>query len=47
MQNENRTEAREQTNLPLKVDDRLKAVMLRVIASGLFLKLTLSSGQGI
>ena len=36
MQNENRTEAREQISLPLKLDDGLNAVTLDISASGLF-----------
>jgi len=36
MKNENRTEAREQISLPLKVDDGVSAVTLDVSASGLF-----------
>ena len=36
MENENRTETREQISLPLKLDDGLSAVTLDISASGLF-----------
>ena len=36
MENENRTEKREQISLPLKLDDGLSAVTLDINASGFF-----------
>ena len=38
MENENRTETREQISLPLKLDSGLNAVTLDISASGLFIQ---------
>ena len=38
MENENRTETREQISLPLKLDDGLNAVTLDISASGLYIQ---------